>query len=70
MRWAALGIFAAMHYSVAARRNEIGIRMALGANPSEIARLVLGNGTRLAMGGVLAGATVAVAGPGDLRYAL
>jgi putative ABC transport system permease protein len=57
---AALGVFAIMHYSVATRRHEIGIRMALGANPSDIARLVLGAGTRLAMSGMLAGAVMAM----------
>lgn len=57
---AALGVFAIMHYSVATRRHEIGIRMALGANPSDIARLVLGTGTRLAMSGMLAGAVMAM----------
>lgn len=53
---AALGIFAIMHYSVAARTNEIGIRMALGADVLSITRLVLGQGSKLAAGGILAGA--------------
>jgi predicted permease len=53
---AGLGIFAMMHYSVAARTSEIGIRMAVGANSSDIARLVLANSTRLAVAGIAAGA--------------
>jgi putative ABC transport system permease protein len=53
---AGLGIFAVMHYSVAARTSEIGIRMAIGANSSDIARLVLANSTRLTMTGIAAGA--------------
>jgi ABC-type antimicrobial peptide transport system permease subunit len=53
---AALGIFAVMHYSVAARTAEIGIRMASGATPGDIASLMLGSGTRLAICGTLAGA--------------
>ncbi len=57
---AALGIFAIMHYSVAARTNEIGIRMAVGARSSDIAHLVLGNGTRLAAAGIAAGALAAI----------
>jgi predicted permease len=52
---AALGIFAILHYSVSARTNEIGVRMALGANPKNIARLVLENGTGLAIAGILIG---------------
>ena len=57
---AAFGVFAIMHYSVAARRNEIGIRMALGAYPGDITRLVLSSGTRLALGGILFGAVAAM----------
>ncbi len=57
---AAFGVFAIMHYSVAARRNEIGIRMALGAYPGDITRLVLSSGTRLALGGILVGAVAAM----------
>ena len=57
---AALGIFATMHYSVAARINEIGIRMAIGANSSDITRLVLGNSTRLAVAGIAVGVLAAL----------
>jgi len=53
---AALGVFAIMHYSVAARTGEIGIRMALGADSRTIARLVLRDGARLALLGILIGA--------------
>jgi predicted permease len=55
---AAFGVFATMHYSVVTRKNEIGIRMALGANRNDIAGLILRNGVSLAMGGVLAGTAV------------
>jgi putative ABC transport system permease protein len=57
---AAFGVLAIMHFSVAARRKEIGIRMAMGANPSDITRLILNHGARLAMGGMLAGAVAAM----------
>jgi putative ABC transport system permease protein len=52
---AMFGVFAVMHYSVACRRSEIGVRMALGAKPREIVRLILGGGMRVALCGTLAG---------------
>jgi len=57
---AALGVFAIMHYSVAVRTNELGIRMALGASPREILLLIIGDGTRLAVAGILVGAAGAL----------
>lgn len=56
----ALGVFAIMHYSVAARTAEFGIRMALGADSGNITRLVLGKGTRLAVAGIAIGALAAL----------
>jgi putative ABC transport system permease protein len=53
---AALGVFAVMHFSVAAKTREIGIRMAVGARSVNIARLVIGDGARLAATGIAAGA--------------
>jgi predicted permease len=58
---AALGLYGVMAYSVAQRTNEFGLRMALGAQRSDISRVVLGHGARLAGIGVLAGAVVALA---------
>ena len=52
---AAVGIYSVMAASVARRTHEIGIRMALGAQNADIARLVLGHGLRLAAAGVLIG---------------
>jgi predicted permease len=52
---AALGIYGVMSYLVAQRTNEIGIRMALGANRKDVMNLILKHGVMLAMVGVLIG---------------
>lgn len=52
---AALGIYSVMAYMVARRSHEIGIRMALGARPIEIVKLVVVQGLVLAALGVTAG---------------
>jgi predicted permease len=53
---AAMGIFAVISYSVSQRTQEIGIRMALGAEAAQVARMILGQGLRATLLGVAAGA--------------
>ncbi|TAN23508.1 MAG: ABC transporter permease [Acidobacteria bacterium] len=57
---AAAGIYGVMAYLVAGRRQEIGVRMALGADGGAVAALVLGGCLRLAIAGVAIGAVAAV----------
>ena len=57
---AALGLFGVIAYAVNERTHEIGLRMALGAKPQEVFRLIVGQGMTLALIGLLAGLPLAL----------
>ena len=52
---AAVGIYGLIQYSIATRTQEIGIRMAVGAQAGEIFRMILGEGLKLTLTGLLLG---------------
>ena len=56
---ATIGLYGVIAYGVATRRHEIGVRLALGAQPAHIIRLVLGEGLRIVAAGLVAGAGLA-----------
>jgi putative ABC transport system permease protein len=58
---AAVGLYGLISYTVAQRIPEIGVRLALGASPADVGRLVLGQGLKLTIAGVLVGLAGALA---------
>jgi ABC-type antimicrobial peptide transport system permease subunit len=62
MVMAAVGVFGVMSYTVNLRRREMGIRLALGARPSEVRRMIVAAGMKQALLGV----TVGLAGAASL----
>ena len=67
----AIGVYGVIAFSVAQRRHEIGIRMALGARPGDVQKLLLTQGARLALAGVgigLAGAFLLTGALSALLY--
>jgi predicted permease len=57
---AALGLYGVMTYATTRRTSEFGLRMALGAEPRDVMRLVLGEAMLLVVGGVMVGMPAAL----------
>jgi putative ABC transport system permease protein len=57
---AAVGLYGVVSYSVARRTHEIGVRLALGAERTDVVRLVVGQGIRLTLIGVTLGILAAM----------
>src|SRR4029077_6915312 len=66
----ALGIYGVVAYSVDARRQEIGVRVALGASRRDVLALVVGRGLVLAVSGVLIGLVISLIATRVMRAVL
>jgi len=55
-----VGVYGVTSYAVGRRTQEIGLRVALGARPADVERMVLGDGARLVLGGIALGTLAAL----------
>jgi putative ABC transport system permease protein len=64
---ATVGVYGVVAYSVSQRTHEIGVRMAIGAKPADVVRMMVSEGGRLAMVGVVVGSAIALVGARLIR---
>ncbi len=67
---ASLGIYGVISYSVTQRQQEIGVRLALGARAADVIRMVLTEGTLLALAGIAIGSALALSAARIVRASL
>ena len=67
---AAIGVYGVVAYGVSQRRSEFGVRLALGAEPKDVVRLVVSQSMTMVLGGILVGALLAVPLSSALRSLL
>ena len=67
---AVFGIYGVMAYSVSQRTREIGIRVAIGARPEDVTRMILSRGLMLTVAGLALGTLVSLLMTGLLRSQL
>ncbi len=70
MLLAGVGLYGVIAYSVSQRTREIGIRMALGADPGGVLRMVMGQGLMLALVGITSGLGLALAATPQFAHLL
>ena len=67
---AGIGLYGVVHFAAARRQREFGIRMAIGARPSDVLVMVVRQGVQMAVAGVALGALLSLSAAGMLKSLL